>query len=171
MFRNAARLTMRVAAAQQRRAASTNASHKAVNTKAVAVVAVAFTGVVYAAVSSPTEASFFTSPLDVKKVKADIAAAIDAEDAKRGDGTSIGPTLVRLAWHASGTYSIFDKTGGSNGATMRFSPECDWGANAGLKSARAFMEKITKKHPQLSAADAWTLAGGNVQYQYFVFFM
>jgi cytochrome c peroxidase len=31
--------------------------------------------------------------------------------------------LIRLAWHAAGTYDKESKTGGSNGATMRFSPE------------------------------------------------
>lgn len=96
--------------------------------------------------------------LDVAKAKKDIAEAIEKDAEKRGDGTSIGPTLVRLAWHASGTYSIFDKTGGSCGATMRFAPESEWGANAGLKIARDFMEPIKKKHG-LSYADAWTLAG------------
>lgn len=30
-----------------------------------------------------------------------------------------GPVLVRLAWHASGTYDKATGTGGSNGATMR----------------------------------------------------
>jgi catalase (peroxidase I) len=97
--------------------------------------------------------------LDTKKAKSDIVAAIEADDDKRSDGTSIGPTLVRLAWHASGTYSCFDKTGGSNGASQRFSPESDWGANAGLKVARDFVEIIKKKN-NISTADAWTLAGG-----------
>jgi hypothetical protein len=64
--------------------------------------------------------------VDYKKVKADIVAAIEAEDSKRGDGTSMAPTLIRLAWHAAGTYSIFDRTGGSSAASMRFSPECGW---------------------------------------------
>ena len=40
------------------------------------------------------------------------------------------PIVARLAWHASGTYSTGDKTGGSNGATMRFAPESEDGANA-----------------------------------------
>jgi catalase (peroxidase I) len=35
------------------------------------------------------------------------------------DDGSYGPVLVRLAWHASGTYDKDSKTGGSNGATMR----------------------------------------------------
>lgn len=57
------------------------------------------------------------------KAKEDIIKMIEEVDEKRGDGTSIGPTLVRLAWHASGTYSAADGTGGSNGSHMRMSPE------------------------------------------------
>ena len=94
----------------------------------------------------------------IDKVKKAIADAIEEEDGKREDGSSIGPTLIRLAWHASGTYSIHDKTGGSNGSTMRMEPESKWGANAGLANARAFLEPIAKKY-SLSQADTWTLAG------------
>jgi catalase (peroxidase I) len=35
------------------------------------------------------------------------------------DDGSYGPILLRLAWHASGTYDKDTKTGGSNLATMR----------------------------------------------------
>ena len=38
--------------------------------------------------------------------------------ADKTDG-SLAPVLVRLAWHASGTYDKNDNTGGSNYATMR----------------------------------------------------
>lgn len=48
------------------------------------------------------------------------------------DDGSIGPLLVRLAWHASGTYDQVSKTGGSDGATMRFDYEKKDPANAGL---------------------------------------
>lgn len=58
------------------------------------------------------------------------------------DDGSYGPVLVRLAWHASGTYDAETGTGGSNGATMRFAPEGDHGANAGLKAARDFLEPV-----------------------------
>lgn len=39
-------------------------------------------------------------------------------------------------------YDKETRTGGSNGATMRFAPEGDHGANAGLKAARDFLEPI-----------------------------
>jgi catalase (peroxidase I) len=46
------------------------------------------------------------------------------------------PMAMRMAWHASGTYDSKDKSGGSNGATMRFPPESTDGANAGLNIIR-----------------------------------
>jgi catalase (peroxidase I) len=52
------------------------------------------------------------------------------------DDGSIGPLLVRLAWHSSGTYDKHSQSGGSNGATMRFSPENTDPANVGLDKAR-----------------------------------
>ena len=67
------------------------------------------------------------------KVRADIKAILN--NSKWDDG-SLGPVLVRLAWHASGTYDRKSSTGGSNGATMRFEPESNDGANAGLQHAR-----------------------------------
>lgn len=67
--------------------------------------------------------------------------------------------LLRLAWHASGTYDKATGTGGSNGATMRFAPESDHGANAGLKVARDFLEPIKAKFPWITYSDLWTLAG------------
>ena len=58
-----------------------------------------------------------------------------------------------MGWHAAGTYDCTSKTGGSNGATMRFPPEASWGANAGLNIARDFLEPIKSKHPGISYAD------------------
>ena len=80
------------------------------------------------------------------------------EDENYDDG-SYGPTLVRLAWHCSGTYDKNSGNGGSNGATMRFAAEANHGANAGLKVVRDLLEPIQKKHPGLSYSDLWTLAG------------
>lgn len=75
------------------------------------------------------------------------------------DDGSYGPVLVRLAWHTSGTYDKATGTGGSNGATMRFAPEANWGANAGLAVPRDLLEPIKAKFPWISYADLWTLAG------------
>ncbi|WAR63816.1 hypothetical protein PtB15_17B417 [Puccinia triticina] len=47
----------------------------------------------------------------------DIAATLGGSNNNSG---SYAPFLVRLAWHASGTYDKESKTGGSNGASMRF---------------------------------------------------
>jgi len=78
------------------------------------------------------------------------------------DDGSLGPVFIRLAWHASGTYSMHDNgehMGGSNGATMRFEPESSDGANAGLQHARNFLEPLKKKFPDVSYADLWIYAG------------
>lgn len=77
---------------------------------------------------------------DYQKVYDEIARLLVEED--EYDDGSYGPVLVRLAWHASGTYDAATDTGGSNGATMRFAPEGDHGANAGLKHARDFLEPV-----------------------------
>lgn len=42
---------------------------------------------------------------------------------------------------------------------MRFAPEGDHGANAGLKAARDFLEPIKGKFPWITYSDLWTLAG------------
>jgi catalase (peroxidase I) len=86
-------------------------------------------------------------------------AIADNLDQPGYDDGSIGPVLVRLAWHASGTYDKADGSGGSSGAKMRYEPEAKWGANAGLEHARAFLEPIKEKYPDISYADLWTLAG------------
>ncbi|SCZ97889.1 BZ3500_MvSof-1268-A1-R1_Chr3-3g06436 [Microbotryum saponariae] len=93
---------------------------------------------------------------DYDAVRKDIAKVIPRPDYDDG---SAGPVLVRLAWHASGTYDEKTKTGGSNGAGMRY--ECEGGdpANAGLQHARVFLEPVKEKYPWISYADLWTLAG------------
>lgn len=75
------------------------------------------------------------------------------------DDGSIGPILVRLAWHASGTYDVTTGTGGSNGATMRYPVEAMDGANNGLEHARKFLEPIKAQFPWITYADLWTFAG------------
>ena len=42
---------------------------------------------------------------------------------------------------------------------MRFAPEANLGANAGLDKARDLLEPIKQKFPQITYSDLWTLAG------------
>jgi len=42
---------------------------------------------------------------------------------------------------------------------MRFAPEANHGANAGLEKARARLEAVKTKFPEISYSDLWTLAG------------
>ncbi|KAH7233104.1 putative heme-binding peroxidase [Fusarium tricinctum] len=75
------------------------------------------------------------------------------------DDGSVGPVLVRLAWHSSGTYDKATDTGGSNGAGMRYEAEGGDPANAGLQNARVFLEPVKRLHPWITYSDLWTLAG------------
>jgi len=73
------------------------------------------------------------------------------------DGT-LGPIFLRLAWHSSGTYDAKSKTGGSNGATMRWQLEANDPENNGLGLARDLLEKIKAKYPNVSYSDLWIFA-------------
>mmetsp|Transcript_41677 Transcript_41677/g.67059 ORF Transcript_41677/g.67059 Transcript_41677/m.67059 type:complete len:269 (+) Transcript_41677:69-875(+) len=88
-----------------------------------------------------------------QNVKEDIKALIKADMDK-------GPTLVRLAWHSSGTYDKMSRTGGSGLGTIRFKDELAHGANAGLNTAVEWLEPIHAKYNGgISYADLYTLAG------------
>jgi urate oxidase len=69
------------------------------------------------------------------------------------------PMAMRVAWHASGTWDRSSGTGGSDGATMRFEPEFSDGANAGLTMMIDMLKPVKDKHPEVSVADIWALAG------------
>lgn len=118
----------------------------------VAVVATALGGSTVLAGPSPSLAA----SVDYKAVSADVAALVKANP-------DWGPTLVRLAWHSSGTYDKASQTGGSGGGTIRFASELAHGGNAGLAStAVEWLEPVYKKYSAdgLSYADLYTLAGG-----------
>lgn len=88
---------------------------------------------------------------------ADLEAAVRKDLVELFKSTPCMPIIVRLAWHDAGTYNASDKTGGAN-ASIRFSPECDHGANNGLAKARKFLEPIKAEHPDISYADLYQLA-------------
>lgn len=93
--------------------------------------------------SGASAKAFVPKQEDYQKVYDVIAKRLEEKDDY--DDGSYGPVLLRLAWHCSGTYDAQTGTGGSNGATMRFAPESDHGANAGLKTARDFLEPVKRQ--------------------------
>jgi cytochrome c peroxidase len=95
------------------------------------------------------------SAAQLEQVKAAVRALLNQPEYDDG---SAGPVLVRLAWHSAGTYCADTKTGGSNGAGMRYEKEGGDPANAGLAHARAFLEPVKEKFPWVTYADLWCLA-------------
>lgn len=59
---------------------------------------------------------------------------------------------IRLAWHDSGTFDAAAGTGGANGS-IRFEPEINHGANAGLVNALKLLEPVKAAHPTVGWAD------------------
>lgn len=95
---------------------------------------------------------------DFQKIYNDIAEKVrDEDDADQGAGRY--GLLVRLSWHASGTFDKKTGTGGSYGGTMIYSPESSDGANAGLEVGRDFLAEFQEKYPWISRGDLWTLGG------------
>ncbi|KIJ95716.1 class II peroxidase, partial [Laccaria amethystina LaAM-08-1] len=114
-------------------------------------------GAAAAVKSIQTKAKFVPTKQDYQKVYNRVAELLD--EAGEYDDGSYGPVILRLAWHASGTYDKDSNTGGSNYATMRFEPESLHNANAGLNIARDVMEKVKQEFPWISYGDLWTLGG------------
>eukprot|EP00747_Dinoflagellata_sp_TGD_P049063 gnl/TRDRNA2_/TRDRNA2_145981_c0_seq1.p1 gnl/TRDRNA2_/TRDRNA2_145981_c0~~gnl/TRDRNA2_/TRDRNA2_145981_c0_seq1.p1 ORF type:complete len:486 (+),score=73.33 gnl/TRDRNA2_/TRDRNA2_145981_c0_seq1:65-1522(+) len=107
---------------------------------------------------SPEQLAFLKrKELDYNAVRADLKKMMDDPD---WDDGSWGPTLIRLGWHTSGTYSKYTDTGGSSGAAMRLmhGSEAQDPENAGLEHARAFLEPIKTKYPSMTYSDLWVLA-------------
>ncbi|KAK3251218.1 heme peroxidase [Cymbomonas tetramitiformis] len=106
-------------------------------------------GFAFAGLGISSFASAEEATADIAKIRSEIEELVDEGH---------GPIFVRLAWHAAGTFDKASGTGGSSGAKMRFSPEADHGANAGLQVARDLLEPIKARNPEISYADLWTLA-------------
>ncbi|KAM7470927.1 hypothetical protein LguiA_009110 [Lonicera macranthoides] len=87
---------------------------------------------------------------EIDKARRDLRALISYKNC--------APIMLRLAWHDAGTYDVNTKTGGPNGS-IKNEEEYSHGSNNGLKIAIDFCEEIKSKHPKVTYADLYQLAG------------
>jgi catalase-peroxidase len=99
--------------------------------------------------------------LDFAALKKDLLALMtDSQDWWPADWGHYGGLMIRMSWHAAGTYRIADGRGGAGTGNLRFSPLNSWPDNANLDKARRLLWPIKKKYGnQLSWADLLAYAG------------
>jgi catalase-peroxidase len=99
--------------------------------------------------------------LDLDALKQDIFEVMTtSQDWWPADYGHYGPLLIRMTWHAAGTYRIADGRGGGGEGAQRFAPLNSWPDNASLDKARRLLWPVKQKYGRkLSWADLLIFAG------------
>ena len=99
--------------------------------------------------------------LDFKALKKDLADLMtQSQDWWPADWGHYGGLMIRLSWHAAGTYRIADGRGGGGTGNQRFAPINSWPDNVSLDKARRLLWPLKKKYGhKVSWADLMILAG------------
>ncbi len=119
----------------------------------------------HSALSDPMETGFNYAEefkkLDYEGLKRDLVALMtDSQDWWPADFGHYGPQMVRMTWHAAGTYRVADGRGGGGRGQQRFAPLNSWPDNVNIDKSRRLLWPIKQKYgKQISWADLLILAG------------